>query len=204
MLPRFIVLVEVSSGMQGLTSNQQTPTTPLPLPMPSMTSSVPPTLTHRHHPGTGVFMPCWNQQAEFNVNLSWNFLGNSVGLIRAGFPIACASILLSWCCLQVTRLECVCSAPGFSSSAGQSFSCKQNFCQRAHHQQRAKWDIIAHEFNFKVCGLKRSAKACQANSFVLSGNSVPRKKGYSLLSKLRYVGKGAMSGHTGMPGFPGL
>lgn len=58
---------------------------------------------------------------------------------------------------------------------------------------RAKLDIIVHEFNFKVCGLKCSAKACQASSFVLSGNSMPWEKSYNSLFNLRHVGKGMLA-----------
>ena len=46
---------------------------------------------------------------------------------------------------------------------------------------RAKLDIIVHELHFQVCALLCSVEACQAWSFVLPGNSVPQKKGYSVI-----------------------
>ena len=73
-----------------------------------------------------------------------------------------------------------CPVLGFPSSA---CGCVQwaEFWSAGVSPARAKLDIIVHELHFQVCALLCSVEACQAWSFVLPGNSVPQKKGYSVI-----------------------
>lgn len=122
-LPRPVVFLKISSELWWLASGQLAdPTSPLrsPVPRRSTASFVPLGLAHTPQLGMGISMQCWGQQLECD----WVWVENpwviSWVWCRAGFPIVCANILLSWC-PQVTRWECVCSALGFPSSASSHF-----------------------------------------------------------------------------------
>lgn len=74
----------------------------------------------------------------------------------------------------------MCSILCFPSSSSSHFQ-RAGFRSVGTSPARAKLDIIAHGLNFQVCGLLCSAEARQAWSFVLLGNSMPQKKGYSII-----------------------